>query len=74
MRPGQSEIVVTNANIATATGLVKRDTRLTVKNISHNVGISSGSDHKILTQELKIRKFCAKCPPSPDLRTKMLLV
>ena len=52
----QSKTVVTNANIAVMTRLIKRGTRLTVKNIAHRVGISSGSAHKTLTQEFKLRK------------------
>ena len=28
---------------------------------SHSVGISYGSDHKILPQPLKLRKVCARC-------------
>ena len=62
-RPGQPKTVVTNANIAAVAGLIKRDTRLTVKNITHMVGISSGSAYKILTQQLKLRTECAPCAP-----------
>ena len=64
-RPGQPKTVVTklNANIAAATGLIKRDTKLTVKNIAHNIGIPSGSAHKILTQQLKVRECCARYAP-----------
>ena len=63
-RPGQNKNVVTNANIAAVTGLIKRDARLTVKNIAHSVGILLASAHKILThQQLKLTKVCARCPP-----------
>ena len=40
--------------------------RLTAENIAHSVGISSGSAHKILTQQLKLRKACAQYAPSLD--------
>ena len=60
-RPGQRKTVVTNDKIAAVLGLIKRDARLTVKNIAHSVGISLGSAHKILTQQLKLRKVCARC-------------
>ena len=51
-RPGQSTTVVTNANSAAVVGLIKRDARLTVKNIAHSVGISSMLPHR-LTKEQK---------------------
>ena len=72
-RPGQPKNVVTNANIAAVTGLIKGDARLTVKNIAHSVCISSGSAHKMLTQQLKLRTVCARCTPSLDQRTKVYL-
>ena len=59
-RPGLTKPVVTNGNIAAMAGLIKR---LTVKNIAHSVDISSGSACKILTQQLKLKKVCARCAP-----------
>ena len=56
-RLGQPKNVATNANIAAVTGLK------TMKDIVHSVCISSGSAHKILTQQLKRRKVCARCVP-----------
>ena len=50
-RPGQPKTVLTNANIAAVAGLIKRDASFTVKTIAKCVGISSGSVHKILTQQ-----------------------
>ena len=58
-RPGQPKTVVTNTKNASVAGLIKRDARLTVKNIAHSVDISLGSAHKILTQQLQLRKVCA---------------
>ena len=55
-RPGQLKTVVTNDKIAAVLGLIKRDARFTVKNIARRVGISPGSAHNILTQQLKLRK------------------
>ena len=55
-RPGQHKSVGTNAIIAALSGLIKQDTRLTVKYTAHSVGLSSGSAHKILTKQLKLRK------------------
>ena len=63
-RPGQPKTVITNANIAAVAGLIKQDSRLPVKNIAHSVGISSGTAHKILTQQLKHRKVCTRCAPN----------
>ena len=43
--------------------LIKQDAGLTVKDIANSVGISSGSVHKILTQQSKLRKVCdSMCP------------
>ena len=39
--------------------MVKQDARFTVKEIADSVGVSAGTVHKILTQELKLRKVCA---------------
>ena len=45
-RPGQPETIVINAtrNIVAVAGLIKRETRLTVKNIAHIVSISLDFD------------------------------
>ena len=51
-----SPILLLPMLIAAVVGLIKRDARLTVKTITHSVGISSGSAHKILTQQLKLRE------------------
>ena len=51
--------------------MVKQDARLTVKEIADSAGVSLGTVHKILTQELKLRKvFCTMGPASLDQRTK----
>ena len=62
-RLGQPKTVETNSNIAAVAGLIKRDVKLTLKNIAHSVGILSRSAHKILTQQLKLRKVCGRCAP-----------
>ena len=59
-RPGQPKTVVTNANNAAVAGLIKRYARLAVKHIAHSIGISSGSAHRILTQQLKLREVCTR--------------
>ena len=64
-RPGQPKTVVTNANIAAVAGLLNRGG----KTISHSVGISSGSAHKNLTQQLKLRGVFARCTPLLDRAT-----
>ena len=38
------------------TELIKRDTKLTVKNIANSICIPQGSVHKILIQKLKLRE------------------
>ena len=62
-RPGQPKAVVINANINAVSGLFKRNEKLTVKTIAHNNGISSGSAHKILTRQLKLRMVFAQRVP-----------
>ena len=47
--PGQPKTMVTNVYIAAVSGLIKRDAKLTLQNITYSVGILSGSAHKILT-------------------------
>ena len=61
-------------NITAVAGLIKRDAILTTQNIAYSVGILSVSARKILTQQFKQRKVCARCAPSLDKRTKRLLV
>ena len=51
------------ANIAAVTGLIKRDVRLTVKNIANSVGILSGSAHKIFASAIKTRKGLCSVGP-----------
>ena len=41
------------------TELIKRDAKLTVKNIANSICIPPGSVHKILIQQLKLREGCA---------------
>ena len=59
-RPGQPRKAATKANVAAVADMVKQDARFTVKEIAHSVGVSSGTVHKILTQELELRKVCAR--------------
>ena len=51
---------VTNANMAALEGMTQD---LQWKNIAHRVGILLGSADKILTQQLKLRKVCARYAP-----------
>ena len=60
---GQPKTVVINANSVCVVGLIKRDTRLLLKNIADSVGILSGSAHKILTQQIKLKMVCAWWSP-----------
>jgi hypothetical protein len=39
------------------------DRRLTVREIANNIGISDGSAHAILTDDLGMRREAAKCVP-----------
>ena len=43
--------------------MVKQAARFTVKEIPDSVDVSSGTVHKILTQELKLRAVCARRVP-----------
>ena len=49
--PSQHKSAATKSNVAAVADLIKYDARLSVKEIAHSVGISSGSVHKILTQD-----------------------
>ena len=62
-RPGQPRKAVTKADVAAVADMVKQDARFTVKEIADSAGVSSGTVHKILTQELKLRKVCARWVP-----------
>ena len=63
--PSQPKTAHTNVNITAVAGLIKRDARLTVKNITYSVDIS-GSAHKTLTQQFKPRKVCARWDQALD--------
>ena len=39
--------------------MVNQDAMFTMKEIVDRIDVSSGTVHKILTKELKVRKFCA---------------
>ena len=57
--PSQPRKTATKAIVAAMADMVKQAARFTVKEIADSVGVSSGTVHKILIQELKFRKVYA---------------
>ena len=53
----------TSDNTARVRELVRSDRRLTVKMIADEVNVNREDVHRILTEELGMRKICAKIVP-----------
>jgi len=53
----------TEANIAKIREIVHENCRLTVRSIAEQVNINRGTVRKILTEDLDMRKMCAKMVP-----------
>ena len=69
-RPSQPRKAATKANVAAVADMVKQDARITVKETADSVGVSSsGTVHKILIQELKLRKGPIVQNPVPNGKT-----
>ena len=69
------KISVTKANIAAVKIVVKKDARLSVKDIASCTGISEGSVQTILKKHLDLRKVCARWVPhllSEEQKTQCL--
>ena len=62
-RPGRPSTSLTKQNIEAVEQAVMADRRVTVHEISNHVGISYGSAHEILTDELGMSKLSARWAP-----------
>nr|XP_033811349.1 protein GVQW3-like [Geotrypetes seraphini]XP_033811350.1 protein GVQW3-like [Geotrypetes seraphini] len=62
-RSGRPSTVVTDVNIAKATEMLKNDRRLTLRELSASLGISFERVQHIVTEELKMRRVCARWVP-----------
>ena len=62
-RKGRPNTSVTRKNVSAVKALVEEDGRYTVEEIANKVGISEGSAHTILTQNLGMKKVCARWVP-----------
>ena len=50
--------------------IICEDRRRTIDEVSMLVGISHGTYHKILTEDLKMRRVASKFVPTPECRPK----
>jgi len=62
-RSGQPSTTQTSDNTAQVRELVRSDRRLTVNMIADEVNVNREAVHRILTEELGMRKICAKMVP-----------
>ena len=54
---GRSKSAMTKMNVDAVKSMITEDARYTVLDIAKSLGMSSGTVHKILTEELNPRKF-----------------
>ncbi|GFV53818.1 protein GVQW3 [Trichonephila clavipes] len=59
-RSGRPSVSKTAENVVRVRNLVRSDCRLTVKMIGEELNLNHTTVHQILTNELKMRKICAK--------------
>jgi len=62
-RSGQPATSRTEENIANVRQILRENRRLTVRNIAERVNIDRQTVRKILTEDLDMRKVCAKMVP-----------
>jgi len=62
-RPGRPATSRTEENIANVRQIVRENRRLTVRSIAEQVNIERETVRKILTEDLEMRKVCAKMVP-----------
>ena len=68
-RAGRRSTSKTEDNVETVRFLVRSDRRLTLRMFSSELNLNRFTVHQILTQDLDMRKLCAKMVPK-NLRTK----
>ena len=62
-RSGRPSTSKTNNNVEIVGALVRSDRRLTVRMIASELNLNHTTVHQILTEELAMKKFCAKFVP-----------
>ncbi|GFW03210.1 protein GVQW3 [Trichonephila clavipes] len=62
-RSGRPSFSKTAENVVRVRDFVRSDRRLTVRRIGEEVNLNHTTIHQILTNELKMRKICAKMVP-----------
>ncbi|GFV46752.1 HTH_48 domain-containing protein [Trichonephila clavipes] len=62
-RSGRPSVSKTAANVVRVRDLVRSDRRLTIRMIGEELNLNHTIVHQILTNELKMRKICAKMVP-----------
>ena len=61
-RCGRSREVRTSEMIGQINDFMNRDRRVSIETLSAQFNVSVGAVHKIICEELKMRKICAQCP------------
>ena len=62
-RAGRTSTSITDENVERVRSLVRSDRRLTLRMISSELNLNRFTFHQILTQDLHMRKLCAKMVP-----------
>ncbi|XP_026816229.1 protein GVQW3-like [Rhopalosiphum maidis] len=62
-RSGRPSTAKTDENVIKVRDLVRSDRRLTVRMIGEQLGLTHTTVHQILTNDLEMRKICAKMVP-----------
>ncbi|GFU77978.1 protein GVQW3 [Trichonephila clavipes] len=62
-RSGRPSVSKTAENVVRVQDLVRSDRRLTIKMIGKELNLNHTTVHQILTNEMKMRKICAKMIP-----------
>ena len=62
-KPGRPRMSVTPDNINRVKEILEQDRRVSVMDISEALGISTGSVHNILVEELQLSELCARWIP-----------
>ena len=69
-RSGRPVSSSTSEMIERVRQIIREDCRRTIDEVSMLVGISNGTCHKILTEDLKMRRVASKFVPTPECRPK----
>ena len=62
-RAGRTSTSITDDNVERVRSLVRSDRRLTLRMISSELNLNRFTVHQFLTQDMDMRKMCAKMVP-----------